>query len=134
MSEDEEYARYEDEQHWPPPWRCDECRQEHGAIIYEGNRCAECMCELYRKEAEERDRRIASLESTNARLVEERDALHKALDLVLMLTYRDVRELNAYGTAIKALLPGYRAGLGITVAFADDVKKALASAGERRDG
>jgi hypothetical protein len=81
-----------------------------------------------------RDMRISELESTNARLVEERDALHKALDLVLMLTYRDVRELNAYGTAIKALLPGYRAGLGITVAFADDVKKALASAGERRDG
>ncbi len=63
------------------------------------------------------------------RMREERDALHRALDNLMALVHRDYRDYNAWDAGIRALIPGHRDGLGVTVAFADEVERALDEVG-----
>ena len=60
----------------------------------------------------------------------ERDALHRALNNLMALVHRDCREYNAWDACIRALVPGHRDELGVTVAFADEVERALATFGD----
>jgi hypothetical protein len=65
-----------------------------------------------------------ALLADNDRLRAERDALHHALNNLMALVRRDYHDYNAWDAGIRALVPGYREQLGVTVAFAAEVERA----------
>jgi hypothetical protein len=58
------------------------------------------------------------------RLQAERAALHHALNNLMALVRTDYCDYNAWDAGVVALIPGYREGLGVTVAFAYEVERA----------